>query len=135
MKSWKNWPYWLKGGIIGAVLFTPFYFIIPAAIHFMIAFIIGALIGIIIQKKDMRTWIKGGLIGLIISMIIFIFSTYSMSEQCVSKFIPTPEIYLPFLDLCGTAMFFFMFNFIIFPLFIILGAIIGLIVGKIKSKK
>lgn len=86
--GWKDWPYWLKGGIIGVILL-----------------LILSLFAVATPKSDM-----GNVFSWAIILIAFPFMlTYEDSQ---------------------------MLNFILFPIyFFILGAIIGWIVGKIKSKE
>lgn len=80
--SWKNWPGWLKGGIIGAIIGLMFgvlggivnsVYIIPIIIEL---FILGGIFGFVLSTKWFKSrayWLKGGIISaLIISCMLIL---------------------------------------------------------------
>lgn len=85
--GWKNWPYWVKGVVIGLLLT-------------LISFYIGSLLGV-----------TGGLLG-IIALLLWMYGVKTNLVLPKVLIISLPYIILP-----------------------IVGAIIGLIYGKIKKKK
>ncbi len=86
--------------------------------------------------KDWSIWLKGGIIGLIIFLLLMIVSTFN-SNSAMGFFFIFPIILFcrgnldclsePMLPILGYVLLAF--------LYFIIGAIIGLIIGKIKSKK
>lgn len=146
--GWKNWPAWLKGGIIlslSGIIFDLFAFkqFIPdiyfyqehLTLSFYIfviiyGFIIGAILGFIIGKisgSEKTFSMKGLWVGISIGALIsFIMITWNAIEKYWNP--PTygwPSIfwYLHF----PWGGYFSMF------IFIILGALIGWLVGKFKK--
>jgi len=99
--SWKNWPSWLKGGLIGIVVGIVMFFIMR--IEFM-------------ENNDPNPYFFG-LFGFPTIFLLFII------EETIIDIVP---------ESLGT---------IIFPAailiinYFIIGAVIGLIIGRIKSKK
>ncbi len=80
----------------------------------------------------MKTWLKGGLIGLIIGIIIYFFPHFFSYQNEIINILYLP-IYVIALSLPDELFFFALF--ILAPLFyFLIGAIIGLIVGKIVGK-
>ncbi len=98
--GWKNWPYWIRGGLLGAIItIIGYIFIIMVGIGFPILFYIPDII---------------------------IALPY--------RFIAKSFVYNILGSNLGSYVLLFSYIIAIFPNFII-GAIIGLIIGKIKSKK
>ena len=75
--------------------------------------------------NKMKTWIKGGLWGLGIGIILLLVEFFAFGQPFISLLIATPLLLLglPIWPLWLVISFF------------IIGAIIGLIVGKIKARK
>lgn len=87
--GWKNWPMWLKGGVIGGVvglflsIINIYYYFLPSLvgsffkqllIDVLIGFIFGALFGKIIGLKKTAAWIKGLMIGIVLAVAnLFVF--------------------------------------------------------------
>lgn len=91
----------------------------------------------------MKAWLKGGLIGLIIGFILLIpvvFVTIPPSGRSVSSigmvgfYLTIPSVYLVYFLLIGVGIVAVISISLLLNWFLI-GAIIGLIIGKIKSKK
>lgn len=102
--GWKNWPYWLKGGLIGDLIV-----------------------------------IIGGLLTLLLSNI---FPPFGLLWLPFLIILVLPVFFLcagdPHFDLCSVGYltgFWYLFVLLVLVECFIIGAIIGLIVGKIKSKK
>ena len=92
----------------------------------------------------MKAWLKGGVIGIIIGIIysmVFFSCTYIFWESHAGGFCMVLELLPVFLIMAITRST--LSNWIAFPLIFILnliiffgiGALAGLIIGKIKSKK
>lgn len=144
---WKNWPYWIRGSAIGFLLYilaiiSSYVFALTvlrdnsmAGLVFSLTILygipvipIGLFIGWIIgiNKKDTYSsnkfyWLKGAIIG-----IILVFITTILAENFFGYFnYPTLNTILRL----GQSGYSIIFSYII------LGALIGWIIGKIKSKK
>ena len=87
--------------------------------------------------KDWPYWIKGGVIGLGIFIVMFLLSYIILMLGCMDRVIYLLSIKsgIMFPTPCLLVYFFFASYSIMPFVFIVIGAIIGLIVGKIKSKK
>lgn len=110
--SWKNWPYWLRGGIIAVIFFIIFFTIIFHAL--------------ITQKNsigDDSIWLIKTIDFLRVIKIIIAF--------------PIVVIFLPSFisDDAPTLSQNLMFNTILYLYIFILGALVGWIYGKIKKRK
>ncbi len=105
--GWKNWPYWVKGGLIFTILVL------------LVTFIIG-LIAVISYSNIL---FSGKDIFLIYFIIIYLFPSYSLLN--VLKHSPGS-----FLE--GDIITAIISSSIIWFL---IGALIGFIIGKIKQKK
>jgi|WetSurMetagenome_2_1015567.scaffolds.fasta_scaffold993534_1 hypothetical protein len=104
--GWKNWPYWLKGGIIGLILmFALPLILIISSFGFNCNSCWNALLGLSYLATP------------ILLPILFIISRFDgcTGEACIGRII----FVIP--ALMGESF--------------IIGAIIGLIAGKIKNKK
>tara|TARA_Y100000310_G_scaffold11031_1_gene11655 strand:- start:134 stop:682 length:549 start_codon:yes stop_codon:yes gene_type:complete len=162
---WKKIPYWIKWGLIFFVLgfivilffrYTQdkyltgmldlknlMKFVVPSLIIFTISgFIIGLVVGKI-RKIQGKSWLKGGLISgtivVILTSIItlvwhLIWRMPSFGIFKTHSFFPTLTMLIKFLfladDLPGI--------FVLLALFIFgfgIGALIGWIIGRVKSKK
>lgn len=88
--SWKNWPYWVKGGIIGLVI---------------------------------------GLILIIVGTICLPFAGFP--PQCPSTII----LHLPLILLSYFLKDIYLGYIVLILISIIIGALIGFIIGKVKSSK
>lgn len=151
---WKNWSAWLKGGIIGTVSYI---FLIPisifvspimlglvwtisiliteifgfswnTSIHLIVGifiyFILGALIGLIIDfivKNTWKSWVKG---GIIVGGIALLYILIVDLPQAIKYYTDI----ITFLIILALYLFWLIVAFVG-------GAIIGFIIGKIKSKK
>lgn len=113
--SWKNWPYWLKGGLKGLGIG-----------------IILSLIPIVTVWVDLGGAEKNLRLLDILSWIMIFLAAPSL---LILNFISSGTFSLPGsgdMTLLGL----FMYSLVIVPIeFFIFGAIIGLIIGKRKSKK
>lgn len=86
--GWKEWSAWLKGGMIGIILSIIFFLLYVflfanptkgfqleyfyALLILLLIFIIpGVLIGLVINR-NWSIWLKCGVIGLIIIILLFI---------------------------------------------------------------
>ena len=144
---------WLKRGIIGGlilsvVVFTIFLRKIPLTyidsiiISLLVTFIIGFIFGnffvlLISNWSRYPFWLRGGVIGLILSPFLMVIMVYLLTFFAFLTFgkfdllYPIVENAL-FLDSYGQ---FTIFSYFIYALcFFVLGGIIGLVLGKIKSK-
>ena len=137
---WKNWPSWLKGGIVGlAIAITLLEY--SSGVHYAIRgqlaiifsfanfsllalyFIIGSLIGLIINLK-WSYWIKSFFIILIVFIHNFFFTfgrCYDAGGGWICKL------------LINNVLLYILYNFT--AVLLLLGCLIGWIIGKIKSKK
>ena len=130
---WKNWPEWLRWGLIGAfiglvLLFTPLGWISAlfvtnvmrlAVFPFpwlplpLLGFILGALINLFVRKK-WPNFLKGGIVGALLGIII------SMSVLVLGG------------DVLGAVL---PWGFIIRVfIFFLAGAILGFFLGSLISK-
>jgi hypothetical protein len=153
----KNWPYWLRGGLIGGVVFLTIsvlysfnisdYTIINFLFEAIQGFLLGAIV-IYIARTGFSYW-KRGIIIAFFSYLIIIIPALLISRSIeyfpltISSLIITLVSFIGFLLLLPFATFFaavniqsiYLVQIFGFVFWIIIGAIIGLIVGKIKSKK
>ena len=108
-------------------------FIILAAI------VLISLIYLFKKKRNMRPWLKGGLIGAGISVILFLLSFLEdfLFFGFISFIIMYLNFWLPLLGFCvgDISCIFYVSSFLSLIEFFIIGALIGWIVGKRKSKE
>jgi len=92
----------------------------------------------------MKAWLKGGLIGGLIGIVLWILGLIAESNQIILReiiwFLRSPSCRLICLgdteiDKCVGWCFLLYGHILNIITFFIIGAIIGLIIGKIKSKK
>lgn len=159
---WKSKPSWLKGGliwglialIIGFLTIRERAYIIPIFIEF---FIWGSFIGFITNIKWFKSrayWLKGGIISVLIILFLFKIVGPSLNYQDLSHeggpfyemynllWLLTATFVLPFDPL--TLRLFYTngnlevpgwFSIIYYIYFFAIGALIGWIIGKSKSKQ
>lgn len=81
--------------------------------------------------KNLPSWLKGGIIVFVLSILLFIFGTYSPMSLLTY---PTSSLFAVYLEgklSVGARMFlFFLFTAV---MYFLVGAIIGFIVGKIRK--
>ncbi len=108
--GWKDWPYWVKGGIIAII------------VHIILLPLL--LLSIWTSYSTPPT--DAGAIG---AAILFGASIGPFISPFIFGILPMP---IPFSSVVGYYLIGFIFPIIIY---FILGAIIGLVYGKIKSRK
>lgn len=107
--EWKEWPSWLKGGIIFGLLMVILSFTIPLLFNTILGKFLISIIYIPFIVFPLR----------IFSELFFSQNSQGLFANTLGIFFRTPSI-LGFI--------------IIFIIYFIIGAIIGWIVGKIKKK-
>ncbi len=115
MKPWKDWPYWLKGGIVGVIVGIVLLFI-PLILSYFVD--VPSFIPIL-----SLIWIA------ITIFLIFIFCGVALEIDLGGGILGTCETRLPFY------FSLFLSTIIIGALFFGIGSLIGLIIGKIKYKE
>lgn len=106
--GWKNWPYWLRGGIIGGVIG-----IIWFVFHFMGMNFgpgEGGYLNWVYYTFGVISGLLGSILGFFIFPIALLFGEY-FSDATATPFLIISVIYL-----------------------FLIGALIGFIIGKIKSR-
>jgi len=124
--GFRNWSSWLKGGLIGLVIALIYSFMVgKLAIDAIIVYtLIGIILGIITKYSIMLFemwkfpyWLRGGLLPIVYGLVFIVLNLFYAALGGMSG--DPAEIYL-----------------IIIPVILIpIGALIGFIIGKIKSKK
>ena len=150
MKQKKS-PTWIKWGeiglLIGIILLGFLAFLVPYDIDFRIVLgilILPSLLGISIGKiksTKLYSWLKGGIIALLILIIIGLFPSiiYHLVTNCYGEDCFFADM-LSGLFVLPISLFFGGESYILlliltFLFYFIIGTLIGFIVGKIKSKK
>lgn len=143
--SWKDWPYWLKGGIIFGSILTILYlvnllldppgvnifgnYIIGIPQTFLHGFIIGIILVFIsklISKIGKSQTTKGGIIGITLSILIIPIS-FLLPNRVYSKYLT--GFITNYLFEMGS------YSFISLVVWLLLGLIIGLLIGKNYENK
>lgn len=118
--KFKNWPYWFNGGIIGlivGVIFIIFYILFGETVD-----------------KGFLIQLAGFSVGLplffsaLLGMLVF---NLMGCELCFSKGVPNCPQNPLYCDIVPNIVF-YIFGIIFYFL---MGALIGLLIGKIRSKK
>ena len=110
--SWKDWPYWLKGGAIGSIFFT---------IFFLTVYVVGFIFithGILLDLFDILFLVFSTVISLTTGDFLF-----SSADCRIAEFLCLPNT----LGVIKATIFYSIISFLI-------SALIGWIYGKIKNR-
>jgi len=160
--GWKDWPGWLRGGIIGAIIGLMFgalgriinsLYIIPIFIEFLIG---GICLGFVLSAKWFKSWpywLKGGIVFVLITLFFMTVDESLNYRDLSHEGSPFYDLSIALWVLIGIPLgifsplidhlLFFLGKILVIPhwlnIIIIsacyfpIGAIIGWIIGKIKS--
>ena len=130
---YKNWPYWLRGGFIGFVVVFVYSYsfvlgtadLVPRVIFSLFFAVMGWVVTVTIvlilfrKKSSYSYWLRGGLLAVSLWSVYFFILNIITDWKGLYFAGGTGLILLPFY-----AVFIFL-----------IGSIVGLIYGKIKSKR
>jgi len=122
--GWKNWPYWLRGGIISFIIVFALTILYTLNLVIIELIVPGGDIDYISGIEDILTVISFFMIviiAFIVSIPLLPLSIFGVRS-------------IPGID-AGNILSNYLFFFFMSIIWFIIGAIIGLIVGKVKKKK